>query len=87
MTRTNQTYDIDSLIRLLGDQMSAVANMRDQDLSLQEQLKWLDMLGKTCSRLATLIEKQRKIQGDDSSQLNQVLAQVMQELMKSENGV
>ncbi len=86
MTRTNQTYDIDSLIKLLGDQMSAVADIRDQDLSLQEQLKWLDTLGKTCSRLATLIEKQRRVQGDDSSQLNHVLAQVMQELRKPENG-
>lgn len=86
MARTNQTYDIDSLIKLLGDQMSAVADIGSQDLSLQEQLKWLDTIGKTCSRLATLIEKQRRIQGDDSSQLNQMLVQVMQELRKPENG-
>ena len=84
MTKGKLAYDIDSLIKLLGDQMSAVAETRDQGESLQEQLKWLDTLGKTCSRLATLIEKQRRIEGDDSSQLNQVLAQVMQELRKSE---
>ena len=84
MTKGKLAYDIDSLIKLLGDQMSAVVETRDQGESLQEQLKWLDTLGKTCSRLASLIEKQRRIQGDDSSQLNQVLAQVMQELRKSE---
>jgi len=45
-------------------------------------LKLLDMLGKTCSRLASLIEQQRKTQGDDSSQLNMVLQEVLSDLRK-----
>lgn len=84
MAKKIQTYDLETLIRLLGDQMSVIAEMQEQGTTLQEQLKWLDTLGKTCSRLALLIEKQRKIQGDDSTALNSVLIQVMQEIRKTD---
>lgn len=55
-----QKFTLEDLIMMLGDQMNTVYRMADEALPLAEQLKLLDMLGKTCSRLASLIEQQRK---------------------------
>ncbi len=82
MARTRRTYTIPDLITLLGSQMDAVYRMTEEDHSLAEQLKLLDMLGKTCSRLAGLIEQQRKTEGADFNQLNRVLQQALAEMRK-----
>ena len=82
MAAGKQKFTLEDLIMMLVDQMNAVYRMADEALPLAEQLKLLDMLGKTCSRLASLIEQQRKTQGDDSSQLNMVLQEVLSDLRK-----
>ncbi len=85
MAKNTKTYDLNALIRLLGDQMNAVAELADEALPIGDQLKLLDTIGKTCSRLAALIGQQRTVQGDDSAQLNQAIQQVMKEMRKADS--
>ncbi len=80
MPRVKKTYDIETLIEMLGEQMNTVYAAADEALPLNEQLKLLDTLGKTCSRIAGLIEQQRKLEGSDPGQLSAVLSQVLKEI-------
>ena len=75
-------YSIDDLIRLLGDQMDAARSWGEEEaeLPLRDRLRVLDMIGRTCSRLAALIAQQEKTAGNGTDRLNQVLQQVLDEL-------
>ena len=78
----SRKYDIESLIRLLGDQMETVSGWgEDADgLPLRDRLRVLDVIGKTCSRLAALIAQRERSDAAASDQLNAVLRQVLDEL-------
>jgi hypothetical protein len=84
MPRTKPSYDIETLIEMLGNQLNAVYRLADEERPLNEQLKLLDTLGKTCSRIAGLIEQQRKLEGSDPNQLSAVLGQVLKEIRSEE---
>jgi len=84
MPRPKPSYDIETLIEMLGDQLNAVYRLADEERPLNEQLKLLDTLGKTCSRIAGLIEQQRKLEGSDPNQLSAVLSQVLKEIRSEE---
>ncbi len=84
MPRSKPSYDIETLIEMLGDQLNAVYRLADEERPLNEQLKLLDTLGKTCSRIAGLIEQQRKLEGSDPNQLSAVLSQVLKEIRSEE---
>ncbi|MHC1773592.1 MAG: hypothetical protein AB9907_18000 [Flexilinea sp.] len=84
MPRTKPSYDIETLIEMLGNQLNAVYRLTDEERPLNEQLKLLDTLGKTCSRIAGLIEQQRKLEGSDPNQLSAVLGQVLKEIRSEE---
>jgi len=85
MARTKNNYDIETLIEMLGKQLDAVDRLTDESRPLNEQLKLLDTLGKTCSRIANLIEQQRKLEGDNNNQLSSVLNQVLREIRKEQS--
>lgn len=78
----SRKYDIESLIRLLEDQMETVSGWgEDADgLPLRDRLRVLDVIGKTCSRLAALIAQRERSDAAASDQLNAVLRQVLDEL-------
>lgn len=84
MAAPNRKFTIPGLITLLGNQMDAVYRMADEDLPLSDQLKLLDMLGKTCQRLASLIEQQRKSEGVNLNQLNNSVQQALIEMRNQE---
>ena len=82
MARIKNSYDIETLIEMLGKQLEAVDRLTDEARPLNEQLKLLDTIGKTCSRIAGLMEQQRKLEGDNNNQLSSVLNQVLREIRK-----
>ena len=85
MARIKNSYDIETLIEMLGKQLEAVDRLTDEARPLNEQLKLLDTIGKTCSRIAGLMEQQRKLEGDNNNQLSSVLNQVLREIRKEQS--
>lgn len=83
----NRKYDIESLIRLLGDQMDTVAGWdeAEDELPLRDRLRVLDMIGKTCSRLAALIAQSERSAAAAPDHLNAVLKQVLDELRSEQS--
>lgn len=83
----SRKYDIESLIRLLGDQMETVSGWGEDadELPLRDRLRVLDVIGKTCSRLAALIAQRERTDAAASDQLNSVLKQVLDELRSDQN--
>lgn len=78
---TKRAYDIETLIRVLGDRMTAVAaSDEDEERSFSERLRLLETIGRTCTRLATLIAQQEKSESVAPDRLNHVLEQVLTEL-------
>jgi hypothetical protein len=69
-------------VSMLQSLLPRVIELADEGKSLKELLQILDTVGKTSSRLSTLIKNQKQMSGGENLAdfLNQALAEVVQEL-------
>lgn len=69
-------------IEMLRDALREIKMQADSGLTLQEKLRVLDVFGKTCTRLSTLIKTERALRGDKevAVALNKALSEVITEL-------
>jgi hypothetical protein len=69
-------------VSMLQSLLPRVIELADEGKSLKELLQILDTVGKTSSRLSTLIKNQKQLSGGENLAdfLNQALAEVVQEL-------
>jgi hypothetical protein len=71
-----------SAVSMLQCLLPRVVELADEGKSLKELLQILDTVGKTSSRLSTLLKTQKQMTGGENLAdfLNQALAEVVQEL-------
>jgi hypothetical protein len=71
-----------SAVSMLQCLLPRVVELADEGKSLKELLQILDIVGKTSSRLSSLVKTQKQMTGGENLAdfLNQALAEVVQEL-------
>lgn len=79
---TQERLDLGRLIEVLADQMETVSEdtETEETLPLATRLHVLDVVGRTCSRLASLMAQRERSEEVGSEDLSAALAQVLAEM-------